>query len=115
MNLREKLKIGLAIAFVVLFIIDVLDVSSSLIGYQIGLIEINPIGVWFIQQFGQFDGVILAKAISLAVVGLVILYVVKKTPKELLDDEFALGALVGVEIVGVFVLSNNFSLIGLLH
>ena len=104
------LKGALLIAFFALLFVDVLDVVSMLLGFHLGFVESNPLGIYFIGILGPIVGLVLLKALSLGIIGIVILLVLHT--KEHLDDEAALTGLVIVLGIGVFVLSNNFTLLG---
>ena len=65
-KLREKLKIALVASFIILLVIDVLDVLSTFLGFKIGFVEANSFPQWLITIFGPMLGLITGKAISLA-------------------------------------------------
>ena len=108
---KEKLDLGLIFGFIVLFVVDILDVTSSLLGYNAGLSEVNFTGIpeWFIRTLGDTPGLIILKALSLLIIGTTIAYVAYTRP--LFDDRVTLVALILVNVIGIFVLGNNYALI----
>lgn len=113
MSERVVLKNALLASFMILIGIDILDVVSTIAAMHLGLLEENPVAAWVFFNFGLIDGIILLKGASLVLVAIVLWYVVSRG-RDVLDDEAALGAMVVVLFMGVLVLSNNFSLLGLL-
>lgn len=111
---RVYLRYGIFASFAALVVIDFFDSMTTLIGLanpSDGLVELNPIGKWFIQQFGLVLGIGILKIASLAVILVVCIAAIRSDG--LLDDEAVLGALLVVIFIGLEVLGSNYALLSM--
>lgn len=112
MSLRTILKVCLVGLFGALLVIDAADVGSTIVALASGhTTEINPVARFFASYLGDLWGLVLLKVISGAVILGVIFYVIKETPRVLIDDEAALSAMALVVALGFVVILNNFGVI----
>jgi uncharacterized membrane protein len=106
-------ELALFVLFVVFLILNILDVFSTLVGIAMhGFIELNPVGAYLISKIGLLPAMIVQKSLFISLIGASIALVVKETPSSFLDDDVLLGGMAFLNVLGLFVLSNNFGLLG---
>ncbi len=105
----RKLHIVLLAALAFFFLIDILDFMTSILIVSSGLWENNVVAVYVIDAFGLYLGLGILKMASLTIIASTVVLIIRSN--SLLDDEFAIGVLAFLNLVGVVVLWNNFALI----
>lgn len=113
MNDYEAHEIALIGLFFIFFVINIIDVFSTLVGLSNGLIELNWLAVMLMQKIGILPALVLLKAFFLAIIGATTWAVLRVDPSDFLDDNFMIGGLLLLNVFGFFVLSNNLSYLGL--
>ena len=110
---REGHEIALVVGFVVFLILNILDALSTFVGvFYYRFVELNPIGAYVIARIGVLDAMILLKSIILGIIGVTVYAVFRETPDDFFDDDIMFGGLLFLNVLGFFVLSNNFGLLG---
>ncbi len=116
MNFQESYEIHeiiLIALFFIFLILNILDVFSTVVGIAVhGFIELNPFGAYLIAKIGLIPAMLVLKTIYLVLIGGSIYLVLRETPGSFLDDNILVGGMTLINILGLFVLSNNFGLLG---
>lgn len=106
-------EVALFALFIFFLILNILDVFSTFVGIAArGFIELNPVGSYLIARVGVVPAMVVLKGLFLTLIGASIALVLRDTPSSFLDDDILLGGMTFLNILGLFVLSNNFGLLG---
>jgi uncharacterized membrane protein len=109
----EVHEILLIALFFIFLILNILDVFSTVVGIAVhGFVELNPFGAYLILKMGLIPAMLVLKTIYLVLIGGSIYLVLRETPGSFLDDNILVGGMALINILGLFVLSNNFGLLG---
>ncbi|MDG7000807.1 MAG: hypothetical protein JRN15_17070 [Nitrososphaerota archaeon] len=109
----EVHEIALIAFFFVFLNLNILDVFSTVVGIALhGFVELNPVGSYFISRVGLLPAMLVLKSLFLSLISASIYLVLKETPSSFLDDDVLLGGMTFLNVLGLFVLSNNFGLLG---
>ncbi len=99
--------------FFIFFVVNVLDFASTVYGvFWMHLVETN----WFVNELSTIIGfspaLVLVKVLMVGLIAFTTWAVAVKTPRSFLDDDLMLIGLLVLNVIGFFVLSNNFGLVG---
>lgn len=95
--------------FVLLLGINVLDYLSTVIGLARGFVETNWLVLQLMPRIGEVPSLLLVKGLFTTLIGGTIWLALRETPESFIDDDAMIAALIFLNVVGFFVLSNNFS------
>lgn|SRR5487761_1289865 len=103
----------LLVLFGIFFAVNVADFVSTVYGiFWMHLVETN----WLVNELANGMGftpaLVLVKVLMVGLIGFTTWTVVTETPRSYLDDDVMLVGLLGLNLFGFFVLSNNFGLLG---
>ena len=113
LNSFEDHEILLATLFVIFLILNILDVFSTVVGVVLhGFVELNPFGAFLIARIGLLPAMLVLKGLFVTLIGVSIYLVLQESPSSFLDDDVLAVGMTVLNIVGFFVLSNNFGLLG---
>lgn len=108
----ETHKIALLVGFAIFLVLNVFDVITTFIGIAFDhLSEQNPIGAYLFVKLGLVPGMILLKTIYFVLIGGTLYALLRDVHSFVADDVMIIG-MMALNILGFFVLSNNFGLLG---
>ena len=108
----EKHEVALLAGFSIFLVLNVADLLSTIVALgHAGLIETNPLAVYLMARLGEIPGLITLKVFVVLIIGFSV-YAVIKTREEFFDDDTLITGLAFLNIIGFFICSNNFALIG---
>lgn len=108
----EPHKIVMLFFFAAFLALNVLDVVTTFIAIVFHhLAELNPVGAYLMHQIGPLPGLIILKAFYVGIVSATIYALLHDIHSFVADDVMIAGLLI-LNILGLFVLSNNFGILG---
>lgn len=109
---KEWHEVVLFVLFVLFFAINLLDYVSTVVGLAAGKTETNWFALLVIGYIGEFPALVLIKILFTGLIGFTLWVVIEKTPKTSTDDDLLIGGLLVLNVIGFFVLANNFAVLG---
>ncbi len=110
MEWHRKALLGL---FFIFFGVNILDFASTIYGvFWMHLVETNRFVNDLAKAIGFIPALVLGKILMIGMIGFTTWAVVTKTPYSYVDDDVMLVGLLLLNVIGFFVLQNNFGLVG---
>jgi hypothetical protein len=95
--------------FIVFLIVNILDILSTIVGLSMGLLETNWLVQYIAPSIGLLGAFFVVKGLFVGLVFFSIFLALRTRSR--IDDDFVIGGLLILNVIGFFVLSNNFSYI----